>query len=62
MLAITSCYQVHTQNADAHIPICGGALLVLVPLVDWCRNVAAVNCMVHWKILTLPTLHMVLHL
>jgi len=28
MPAVTSCYQVHAQNADTHIPICGAALLV----------------------------------
>jgi len=27
MPAVTSCYQVHAQNADAHIPFCGVALL-----------------------------------
>jgi len=28
MPAVTSCYQVHAQNADTHIPTCGAALLV----------------------------------
>jgi len=26
----------HAQNADTHIPIYSGALLVKVPLTDWC--------------------------
>jgi len=26
--AVTSCYQVHTLNADAHTPICGAAMLL----------------------------------
>jgi len=38
--AVTSCYQVHAQNADTDIPICGAALLVQVPLVD-CSGVAS---------------------
>jgi len=28
MPAVTSCYEVHSQKADAHTPICGAALLV----------------------------------
>jgi len=28
MPAVASCYQVHDQNADTHMPICGAALLV----------------------------------
>jgi len=40
MPAATSCYQVHAENADTHIPICGGMLLYL-QLVDWCRNLTA---------------------
>jgi len=28
MPALTSCYQVHAQNGDTHIPICGASWLV----------------------------------
>jgi len=42
MPAVTSCYQVHAQNADTLILICCAALL----LVGWCRNLVVVNCMV----------------
>jgi len=31
------CYQVHALNADAHMPICGAAMLGC----NWCRNLAA---------------------
>ena len=48
---VTSSFQVHT---DAHIPICGATMLLRC---HWCRNLAAVNCILHWIILTLSTLH-----
>jgi len=30
---VTSCYQVYAVNTNAHMPICGAAMLLLVPLV-----------------------------
>jgi len=62
MPTVTSCYQAHAQNADTRIRICGAALLVKVPMVELCRNLPVFNCIVHWKVLTLPTLHVVLRL
>ena len=35
-------------------PICGAAMLLRC---HWCRNLAAFNCIVHWIVLTLSTLH-----
>jgi len=35
-------------------PICTGAMLLRC---NWCRNLAAVNCILHWIVLTLFTLH-----
>jgi len=29
MPAVASCYQVHAQSADTHIPICGGCACLL---------------------------------
>jgi len=34
--------------------ICGAAVLLRC---NWCRNLAAVNCILHWIVLTLSTLH-----
>jgi len=35
-------------------PICGAAVL---HKCKWCRNLAVVNCILHWKVLTLSMLH-----
>ena len=35
-------------------PICGAAVLLRC---NWRRNLAAVNCILHWMVLTLSTLH-----
>jgi len=35
-------------------PICGAAMLLRC---NWSRNLAAVNCILHWIVLTLSTLH-----
>jgi len=35
-------------------PICGAAMLLRC---NWCRNLAAVDCILHWIVLTLSTLH-----
>jgi len=51
--AVTSCYQVHALNADVHL--CRAAMLLRC---NWCRNLAAVNCILHWIVLTLSTLQM----
>jgi len=40
MPAVTSCYQVHALLADAHPSV---ALLCYFRC-NWCRNLAAVNC------------------
>jgi len=55
MPAVTSYYQVHALNADAHIPICSAAMLLRC---SRCRNHAAVNCILHWIVLSLSTLQM----
>jgi len=47
---VTSCYQVH---ADAHI----SAALLSNYRYNWCRKIDAVNCVLHWIVLTLTTLH-----
>ena len=47
---ITSCYQVH---ADAQLY----AALLCYLWCSWCRNLAAVNWILHWIVLTLSTLH-----
>jgi len=51
-LSVTSCYQVHTLNADAHLST------ALLCYLRWnrCRNLAAVNCIMHWILLTIFTL------
>ena len=50
---VTSFYQVHSPNADAHL----SAALLCYVRCNWCRNLAAVNCTLHWIVLTLSTLH-----
>jgi len=40
----TSYYQVHVLNADAHL----SAALLCYFRCNWCRNLAAVNCILHW--------------
>ena len=52
--AVTSCYQVHALNADARL----SATLLCFFRCNWCRNLAAVNCTLHWIVLTLFTLQM----
>ena len=52
--AVTSCDQVHALNADAHL----SATLLRYFRCTWCRNLAAVNCTLHWIVLTLSTLQM----
>jgi len=49
--AVTSCCHVH---ADTHL---SAALHVMLLRCNWCRNLAAVNCILHWITLTLSTLH-----
>jgi len=51
--AVTSCYQVHALNVDAHL----SAALLCYFWCNWCRNLAAVNCTLHWIVPTLSTLH-----
>jgi len=41
--AVTSCYQIHALNADAH----PSAALLRYFRCNWCRNLAAVNCKLH---------------
>jgi len=48
--AVTFCYQ---ANADAHL----SAALLCYFRCHWCRKLAAVNCTLHWVVLTLSTLH-----
>jgi len=50
--SVTSCY-VHTLNADANLP----ATLLCYFRCNWCRNLAAVNCILHWIVLILSSLH-----
>ena len=52
--AVTSCYQAHALNADAHL----SAALLCYFWWNRCRNLAAVNCILHWIVLTLSTLQM----
>jgi len=52
--AVRSCYQVHVLNAGAHQP----ATLLCDFRCNWCRNIAAVKCILHWIVLTLSTLQM----
>jgi len=52
--AVTSYYQVHALNADAQL----SAALLCYFKCKLCRNLAAVNCMLHWIVLTLFTLQM----
>jgi len=46
--------QVHALNADAHLCVA----LLCDFRCHWCGNVAAVNCILHWIVLTLSTLQM----
>jgi len=46
--AVTSCCQIHTLNADVHL--CRAAMLLRC---NCYRNLAAVNCILHWIVLTL---------
>jgi len=41
-------------NADAHLY----AALLCYFRCNWCRNLAAVNCILYWIVLTLSTLQM----
>ena len=50
--AVTFCYLVHALNGDAHLP----AALLCYFRCNWCRNLAAVNCVLHWIVFTLSTL------
>jgi len=52
--AVTSCYQVHALNADVHL----SAALLCYFRWNWCRNLAAVNCILRWIVLTPSTLQM----
>jgi len=52
--AVTSCYQAHALIADAHL----SAALQCYFRCNWCRNLAAVNCILHWIVPTLSTLQM----
>ena len=51
---VTSYYQIHARNADAHL----SAAVLCYFRCYWCRNLAAVNCILHWIILTLSMLQM----
>ena len=51
---VTSCCQVHPLNADAHL----SATLLCYFRCNWCRNLAAVNCILNLIVPTLFTLHM----
>jgi len=52
--AVTSCYQVHALNANVHP---SAALLYYFRCNCW-WNLSAVNCILHWIVLTLSTLQM----
>jgi len=43
-LAVTSSYKLHAPNADAHL----SATLLCYFRCNWCRNLAAINCILHW--------------
>jgi len=45
---------VYALNADAHL----SAALLCYFRRNWCRNLAVVNCILHWIILTLSSLQM----
>jgi len=47
------CY-ILLSGTRRRIPICGAAMLLRC---NWCRNLAAVNCILHWVVLTLSTPH-----
>ena len=52
--AVTSYYQVHALNADAHL----SSALLCYFRCSWCRNLTGINCILHWIALTLSTLQM----
>jgi len=54
---VTSCYQVHALNANAHL----SAALLCYVRCNWCRNLVAVNCILHWIVLTYPRCRLALH-
>jgi len=55
MRAVTSYYQV---NALKPMHTFLSAALLRYSKCHWCRNLAAVNCILQWIILTLSTLQM----
>jgi len=48
----------YTPKTPIHTFLYAAAVLVCMQLVDWSRNLAVVNCIDHWKALTLSTLQM----
>jgi len=53
--AVTSCYQLHALNVDhTYLRLC----YVMYFRCNWCRNLAAVNCILHGRVLTLSALQM----
>jgi len=50
--AVTSCYLVYPKRRCT--PICGATMLLRC---KWGRNLAALNCTLHWIVFTLSTLH-----
>jgi len=52
-LAVTSCYQVHALNADAHL---SAALLCYLGATG-AETSLLLNCILHWIVLTISTLH-----
>jgi len=47
-------YYILLWSTSRCTPICGATMLFRC---HWCRNLAAVNCILHWIFLTLSTLH-----
>jgi len=47
------CYTLLSRTSRS-TPICGAAMLLRC---NWCRNLDDVNCILHWIVLTLSTLH-----
>jgi len=52
---VTFCYQVRAPKTDPHIPT---AALLCYFRCRWRLNLSEVNCILHWIVLTLSTLHM----
>jgi len=52
--AVAFCYQVHALKP---IYIFLSAALLCYFRCNWCRNLSEVNCILHWIVLTLFTLH-----